>query len=94
MFGDYDERVCPEMSRFCLYTTDCCHLCDLAKALCEPFLHNAGFTLDIVDIADDETMVAIYGTRIPVLKDTLQDQELGWPFDAIALAAFVQSNSE
>ena len=34
----------------------------------------------VVDIADDEALLARYGTRIPVLA--CRGREIGWPFNA------------
>lgn len=33
------------------------------------------------DIADDDRLITLYGTRIPVLRSHKSGDELGWPFD-------------
>ncbi len=68
-----------------LYGTNCCHLCDEAKAL----LRAAGIEVDYVDIAEDNELIERYGIRIPVLKRVDTGAELGWPFDAPAISRFL-----
>ena len=36
--------------------------------------------LEIIDIAEDEALLAQYGTRIPVLHRQDTKAELNWPF--------------
>ena len=61
-----------------LYSTSHCHLCELAHALLLPMVTK--FTLEIIDIAEDEALLAQYGTRIPVLHRQDTKAELNWPF--------------
>jgi Glutaredoxin-like domain (DUF836) len=61
-----------------LYSTSHCHLCELALALLLPLADD--FRLEIVDIAEDEALLAQYGTRIPVLHRQDTKAELNWPF--------------
>lgn len=42
-----------------------------------------------IDIAKDESLLLKYGTRIPVLRRTDNDLELGWPFDTAAVRRFL-----
>ena len=65
-----------------LYHTSGCHLCEQALALVAPLAARHGRVLQQVDIADSESLVDRYGTRIPVLYDPQGAAELGWPFDA------------
>jgi glutaredoxin len=62
-----------------LYSTSSCHLCEAATAI----LENSS-SLDIswheIDIAEDDELLAIYGTRIPVLRHTDSGLEINWPF--------------
>ncbi|MDP1595049.1 MAG: glutaredoxin family protein [Gallionella sp.] len=62
-----------------LYGTACCHLCAEADAV----LHSLGIAALHIDIADDDDLLELYGTRIPVLRHA--DAELCWPFDAEAV---------
>ncbi len=63
-----------------LYSSDGCHLCEQALALC----HQVGLqdALLVVDIVDDESLVELYGVHIPVLERLADNQKLFWPFTA------------
>lgn len=63
-----------------LYSTLGCHLCDHAIAIVQPHLVD-GLSLEIIDIAEDDTLMAHYGIRIPVVQHKQSQQEIGWPFD-------------
>lgn len=59
-----------------LYTTLGCHLCEQARewvAMVDPEV-----SLQLIDIADDDALLARYGERIPVLAQ--EEKELAWPF--------------
>ena len=61
-----------------LYSTSHCHLCDLAHAL---IVNVAKInTLEIIEIADSDQLLAQYGLRIPVLLRADTKAELNWPF--------------
>lgn len=66
-----------------LYGTACCHLCDEAEAV----LQSLGIHALHLDIADDDSLLEKYGTRIPVLRRA--GAELCWPFDAAAVRRFL-----
>lgn len=69
------------MSRtFILYSSEGCHLCEQALALCYQQLAPA--SIEIVDIVDDDTLVELYGVHIPVLERITDGQKLFWPFNA------------
>ena len=72
-------------ANFKLYGTKFCHLCDEAEAL----LGECGIGADYIDIALDDELVELYGIRIPVLQRMDTGAELGWPFNASAIARFV-----
>ncbi len=74
------------MTALVLYGTSCCHLCEQAEAL----LHELGIMAEHMDIAEDDELLEKYGTRIPVLRAG-NGAELGWPFDAVAVAGFLKS---
>jgi len=38
------------------------------------------FHLESIDISADESLVKIYGIRIPVVKNKQTNEEIGWPF--------------
>ncbi len=64
-----------------LYTGPHCHLCDQAKQIAYPLLHEAGWELHEVNISQSESLKEKYGLRIPVIM-TPDGQEKGWPFTA------------
>lgn len=74
------------MTELTLYGTSCCHLCEQAEAI----LHDAGIAAEHVDIAENDELLERYGIRIPVLRRADNGAELGWPFDAAAVAAFLK----
>lgn len=67
-----------------LFTTSGCHLCEQAQAMVQYLsdndsIVNSSVELKLVEIANDEQLVDVYGIRIPVLSNGLK--ELGWPFE-------------
>jgi hypothetical protein len=77
------------MKKFILYSTDHCHLCELAEQLLISHLDPQLHYVEIEDIASDNLLLARYGIRIPVLINTQTKTELDWPFDASTLLKFV-----
>ena len=77
---------------FNLYSSDGCHLCELALAICQPLIANE--QLNIIDIVDDENLVELYGVHIPVLEllEAQSDNtvKLFWPFSAEQVIALVK----
>lgn len=63
-----------------IYSTLGCHLCDHALAIVHS-VDEYRIQYKIVDIAEDEALMETYGVRIPVIKDSHTDREIGWPFD-------------
>ncbi len=71
-----------------LYQRDDCKLCDEAVAL----LARARVPdFESVWIDGDAELEARYGERVPVLRDGASGRELGWPFNASALHAFIEA---
>lgn len=69
-----------------LIRRETCGLCELA----EDVLRQAG----VVEVSaryleDEAALEAIYGWRIPVLRDAARGTELDWPFDAPKVRAFL-----
>lgn len=60
-----------------LYSTLHCHLCDLAYSIA---IKIPDISIIVIDVADDETLLAQYGVRIPVLQRQDTKTELNWPF--------------
>ena len=72
--------------RLILYQRDDCKLCDEAIALLAVV---RAPEFESVWIDGDAELEAHYGVRVPVLRDDESGCELGWPFDATALRAFL-----
>ncbi len=69
-----------------LYQRDDCPLCDHALAL----LAEARVPeFESVWIDDDAVLEARYGARVPVLRDTVGNVELDWPFTLETLRSLV-----
>lgn len=71
-----------------LYSTSACHLCELAAALLDALPEMLASWRE-VEISEDESLLIRYGTRIPVVRREDSHAELGWPFDAAQLRAFL-----
>lgn len=72
-----------------LYGTSACHLCEVAQDLLRATLSPEFFEINLVDIADNDSLIERYGVRIPVLRRDVDGSELNWPFDVEALIAFL-----
>ena len=85
--------------RVLLYTTLGCHLCDQALDLLNHAkqamndqamgVEAVEFTIEEVEIANDDALMEKYGIRIPVLRKTTSSDELGWPFSYEVLCEFL-----
>jgi hypothetical protein len=78
------------MTKFAFYTTEGCHLCEQAWALI--IAQDLVTEMTQVEIIHDAANVALYGIRIPVIKNNDTDKEIGWPFDAVELADFIEKD--
>ena len=74
-----------EMSVIELYGTAACHLCDQAIAM----LEHVGCSALYIDIASADDKFDRYALRIPVLRRADSGAELDWPFDIVAVLAFI-----
>lgn len=77
------------MSRLILYYQPDCHLCDEAEQLLQ--VEGLAGTYQKVDIESELELLKLYGILVPVLKREDNQQELLWPFDAVALGAFLEA---
>jgi len=66
------------IKKYNLYSSDGCHLCEEALALCERVMPLD--TINIIDIVQDEKLVELYGISIPVLEQLNNNEKLFWPF--------------
>ncbi len=73
--------------KYHLYSSEGCHLCEQALLLCQPFI--ASNELAVIDIVEDEKLVALYGVHIPVLERLSDQQKLFWPFQATQVKELV-----
>ena len=71
-----------------LLGTSGCHLCDQAEALLGQCLDLSQVEVEMVDIADTDELVALYGEKIPVLRCIDSQKVLCWPFDERAVSYF------
>ena len=76
---------------YILYGTGECHLCEDAEAIIHPIQQRFGFMLQKIDIAETDTLISKYGTKIPVLYCRETTQSLEWPFDQSKLIHFINS---
>lgn len=54
-----------------------------------PLLESYPLRLSEIDIVESEELLERYGVRIPVLKFSEGEEELGWPFDTAQLRLFL-----
>ena len=71
-----------------LYSTEGCHLCEMAFALCQQL--GVDHLIRIIDIATNDELFSRYGVTIPVLS--IDDKELEWPFDVQQLQLWLNNN--
>ncbi len=69
-----------------LFSTAHCHLCEMAQALV--LQATSEIDLTVIDIADNDDLLADFGVRIPVLQKP-DKSELGWPFNAEDVLKFL-----
>ena len=81
-------KIVAMIKQLTLYSTANCHLCELAYALSMSLTE--GFKLVVVDIADDEALLAQYGLCIPVLNRNDLKTELSWPFNQADIVEFLK----
>ena len=72
------------------YTTDDCHLCEEAAALLKKLSSLRQINIEPIDISASESLIHLYGIRIPVVKNMQSGKELGWPFEMSDLLNLVR----
>ena len=76
------------MQYLTLYSTSHCSLCDQALELLVSMPGLAGVQLEVIDVADDDSLLERYGEKIPVLR--MGESELPAPFGSEELARFLR----
>jgi len=69
------------MKKLILYTTEACHLCELALEQIEQSEYYEKCVVTQIDIASDIELLRQFATRVPVLAATSGQKLLYWPFD-------------
>ena len=69
------------MTELVLFTTVGCHLCEQAESMLQLLGQQQSFILVKTDIADQPELMERYGIRIPVVRNEIKGEEIGWPFD-------------
>ncbi|MCJ8338587.1 MAG: glutaredoxin family protein [Pseudomonadales bacterium] len=77
------------MKNFTLFSTEHCHLCELAEDILVSQLDSQLHSVAVADVAEDDLLLARYGVRIPVLLNEKTKAELSWPFDAPMVDEFI-----
>jgi len=77
--------------KYILYSSEGCHLCEQAFVLCQQA--NIAQQVSLVDIVDDDKLVELYGTSIPVLENIETGDKLFWPFTLNQLEQVTRTNN-
>lgn len=77
-----------------LFGTEACHLCELAQAVIVDVAGQIALDVYVEDIAEADTLVERYGSRIPVLLNEQTGAELDWPFDKVQLLNWLQGRTQ
>lgn len=72
------------------FSTSHCHLCETAENLLKVVAEQIDIEYQVVEIADSDPLLELYGLRIPVIKRVDTQAEIGWPFTADKLVHFLQ----
>ncbi|PKH87058.1 glutaredoxin family protein [Colwellia sp. Bg11-28] len=90
------------MTKYNLYGSEGCHLCEQALAICLTVLTVEQLTqVDIIEQEsvdhETETLVELYGVHIPVLEkleqNSSENTKLFWPFTQAQVTQLVNSNA-
>jgi hypothetical protein len=76
-----------------LYGTVGCHLCELAEQQLQSWVER-GWQVELVDIADDETIYERFSLLIPILENLSSGDLLNWPFDQALLCDFLTADEK
>ena len=76
-----------------LYTTSHCHLCEQAEAILNSIVNDYDIHWNSIEIADNERLLELYGTKIPVIQINGTRTEITWPFDSTAVLTMIRQNN-
>ena len=68
-------------AKFILYSTEGCHLCELAKDVLVSAGIDKNKEIQTIDIIDDELLLKEYKESIPVVMNVNNKNKLFWPFN-------------
>ena len=89
------------MSKYNLYGSEGCHLCEQALEICLTVLSSEQLKqIDIIEqdrvAHEEQTLVELYGVHIPVLErleeDSRNNEKLFWPFSQEQVTQLIRSN--
>lgn len=79
------------MKELILYGTLGCHLCEEALGVIDLLPSSDTYCLSEIDIAENDELMLMYATRIPVLYRPDTQLELDWPFNVEIIEAFLEA---
>ena len=82
------------MKNIILYTTEACHLCELAVDQIEQSESFEQIRLTEIDINSDMALLKKFATRVPVVTVAGSSSYLFWPFDHYEVSQWIQSMSK
>ena len=81
-----------EMIQLQLYSTEGCHLCEVAEQVLSQTLFPVPVSVEVIDIAESDDMISRYGEKIPVLVcPGIVKSELEWPFNSTGLLFWLEA---
>lgn len=72
------------------FSTSHCHLCESAENLLLDVAQQTDIEYQVIEITESDTLLELYGVRIPVIKRVDTQAEIGWPFTTEDLTRFLQ----
>ena len=79
----------PSASHLRLYGREYCSLCTHMRAQLDELAHQRGFSVNWIDIDEDDDLEDRYGELVPVLTDTHDREICHYHLDLQALDAFL-----
>ena len=79
------------MKKILFYSSEACHLCELALEQIEQSEHFDRCIITEIDIASDVELLRQFATKVPVLSAVGSENLLFWPFDHYDFTAWLGS---